>query len=152
MKPRYQQLRDLLTPAQRARCGICGHPIPDGAFVVDHIIGRLQGGTDAPDNIHGAHPSCNSFKGPRSLAWAHANIEAHLSARAARRAALEAASDGWTPTAIRSLRLRLGLAQDDFAALLCARAPTVSRWEAGATRPLRAFRTELTKLAAGIRP
>jgi DNA-binding transcriptional regulator YiaG len=54
----------------------------------------------------------------------------------------------WTPEAIRALRKRLGLVQDDFAALVCTRQTVVSRWEAGAAHPLRAFCRKLDLLAA----
>ena len=47
------------------------------------------------------------------------------------------AHDGWTAEAVRTLRTRLNLTQEDFAARVGVRTSTVSHWETGHTRPTR---------------
>lgn len=58
-----------------------------------------------------------------------------------------ASAADWTPLAIRTLRDRLGLAQEDFAVLVGTRVTTVCRWENGHSSPSRVFRLRLAVLA-----
>ncbi len=51
-----------------------------------------------------------------------------------------------TPEAIRALRVRLGLTQPQFAALISCDAITVSRWETGRRRPQGLYARELRRL------
>lgn len=51
-------------------CGICGEPIDytlphldPGAFVVDHVVPVVLGGSDTLANKQAAHRSCNRSKG-----------------------------------------------------------------------------------------
>ena len=48
-------------------CGCWLLALPPGAVHVDHIIPRIEGGTDAPDNLQALCQSCNLVKG-RKLA------------------------------------------------------------------------------------
>jgi 5-methylcytosine-specific restriction endonuclease McrA len=46
-------------------CGICGEPITDGRFDVDHIVPLSKGGEHSYANTQPAHPSCNGHKSAR---------------------------------------------------------------------------------------
>ena len=56
-------LRRHLYALADGRCGLCGYPIDENNFVVDHILPVSEGGTSEPDNLQIAHPSCNAYKG-----------------------------------------------------------------------------------------
>lgn len=40
-------------------CWICGLPIPDDEFTLDHVIPKSEGGTNAEENLRPAHRKCN---------------------------------------------------------------------------------------------
>jgi len=58
------------------RCGAVGERYPDSGFVfiagpafqleVDHIVARVRGGTNHPDNLQALCGTCNASKGKRS--------------------------------------------------------------------------------------
>jgi 5-methylcytosine-specific restriction endonuclease McrA len=44
-------------------CHLCGQgPRPGDPFVADHVLPRVLGGPDTPDNLAPAHRSCNGRK------------------------------------------------------------------------------------------
>lgn len=43
-------------------CYLCGE---SGANSADHVIARMNGGSDSDDNLRAAHVSCNSRKGTK---------------------------------------------------------------------------------------
>jgi 5-methylcytosine-specific restriction endonuclease McrA len=45
------------------RCGICGEPVDQGRFEVDHVIPLARGGEHSYANTQPAHPLCNQRKG-----------------------------------------------------------------------------------------
>jgi len=49
-------------------CQYCGRRTPDVVLEIDHIVPRVQGGTNDPENLATACFDCNRGKGPRSLA------------------------------------------------------------------------------------
>jgi len=51
--------------AQEGRCGYCGMPVGD-RYHVDHMIPLIRGGTNAPENLCIACPSCNLEKGDKT--------------------------------------------------------------------------------------
>lgn len=58
-KLRYQILkRDNFT------CVLCGKRAPEVDLEVDHIIPKVQGGKDLPDNLRSTCSACNHGKGP----------------------------------------------------------------------------------------
>lgn len=52
----------------RLRCWWCGQPIKDNHYHVDHRIPLAQGGSNAPENLCLACPSCNLSKGSK-MPW-----------------------------------------------------------------------------------
>jgi hypothetical protein len=62
---RWQQLRLRILARDRHVCHYCGGP----ARTVDHVVPKIEGGTDDPGNLVAACSSCNSR---RSLAWVRA--------------------------------------------------------------------------------
>lgn len=55
-------LRDL------GLCGICGEPVMEAAFHIDHVHPLSKGGKHAMDNVQLAHAVCNFSKGAKVLA------------------------------------------------------------------------------------
>lgn len=60
-----QALRESVRTLYRQRCGYCGVGETDtgGLLELDHFRPRSQQGSDAPDNLVYACPTCNRFKG-----------------------------------------------------------------------------------------
>lgn len=48
-------------------CGICGAPVDQGRFDIDHIVPVSRGGPNLYSNVQVAHPSCNYRKGARLM-------------------------------------------------------------------------------------
>lgn len=46
-------------------CGICGHPVGEDVFTIDHIVPYSKGGAHVFGNLQPAHQRCNSAKGDR---------------------------------------------------------------------------------------
>jgi hypothetical protein len=44
-------------------CGICGKPVAFGAMHIDHVIPRIDGGTDHVSNFRISHGPCNIRRG-----------------------------------------------------------------------------------------
>ncbi len=62
--------RRIFSPVERHQvfgnskvCALCGKPIDETDFTVDHIIPLSRGGTNDPENLRPVHKSCNHFKG-----------------------------------------------------------------------------------------
>lgn len=51
---------------RKGKCGICEKPVPMGTFTVDHIVPRVDGGSDDIENLQLAHSVCNQDKGAES--------------------------------------------------------------------------------------
>jgi len=71
--PRFERARLLVLARDGWVCHWCGGP----ARTADHVVPRIEGGSDEPHNLVAACQRCNSA---RSLAW--------VRARAARRRGL----------------------------------------------------------------
>ena len=44
-------------------CAICGEPLDETNFTIDHIIPLSRGGTNSLDNLRAVHETCNTLKG-----------------------------------------------------------------------------------------
>ena len=49
--------------AKSSTCAICGKPIDEGTFNIDHIVPLSKGGTNDLDNLRPVHEECNKLKG-----------------------------------------------------------------------------------------
>ena len=58
-------LRYEVLKSARFRCELCGVSADVRALEVDHIVPRVRGGTDDPDNLQALCYSCNSMKRDR---------------------------------------------------------------------------------------
>jgi ATP adenylyltransferase len=58
-------LRYEILKRARFRCELCGVPADVRALEVDHIVPRVRGGTDDPDNLQSLCYSCNATKRDR---------------------------------------------------------------------------------------
>lgn len=56
MKPK---LRWAIWERDRGLCGFCGAPVPLEAMHIDHVLPRIAGGLDHPENLRASHPRCN---------------------------------------------------------------------------------------------
>lgn len=59
---RSESLRRRLYEAQGGLCAYCDLPFPITAMTKDHIVPKIKGGTDDPQNIALACQGCNTFK------------------------------------------------------------------------------------------
>lgn len=59
------------------RCYFCGEPV-GAVYQIDHVIPRSRAGTDDLRNLALVHPSCNSRKGARFVAFTVADRIPHL--------------------------------------------------------------------------
>jgi len=57
--------RDRIYERDEGRCHICGGPVPQDAFHIDHIVPLSRGGADTPTNVAVAHSTCNHRKAAR---------------------------------------------------------------------------------------
>jgi 5-methylcytosine-specific restriction endonuclease McrA len=58
----------------RNRCQYCGHTFPTSELSLDHIVPRVQGGTNSWENIVCACVKCNMRKGGRTPRQAHMSL------------------------------------------------------------------------------
>jgi 5-methylcytosine-specific restriction endonuclease McrA len=58
------ELRRIVFERDGFVCGICGGPMTERTRVIDHIIPRCMGGSDAMGNLRAVHGFCNNSRGP----------------------------------------------------------------------------------------
>lgn len=59
----YQRNR-IIVLANASECAHCGHPpTRNDPLTCDHILARVNGGTDSISNLRAVHSSCNSRLG-----------------------------------------------------------------------------------------
>ncbi|GAA2850220.1 hypothetical protein GCM10010472_04100 [Pseudonocardia halophobica] len=58
----WQKIRKFVLERDGHRCGYCGQP----ANTVDHIVPKVRGGTDDPQNLRAACDHCNYSKADRA--------------------------------------------------------------------------------------
>jgi 5-methylcytosine-specific restriction endonuclease McrA len=66
--------RNMIRGKYGGRCAYCGKVL-DNKFHVDHIKSKRSGGTDEPDNLNPACPSCNAWKRVYSIEEFRKEIE-----------------------------------------------------------------------------
>jgi DNA-binding XRE family transcriptional regulator len=101
-------------------CHYCGkelHPVAD--FTVDHVLARISGGTDDPDNLVAACRSCNARKATKDVALFFATKQV---------IAMPSEPSG-PPWSLRELRARDGISQAALADRLGVDRATIGRWE-----------------------
>jgi len=62
-----QEMRQIVLSKNAGRCYICGEPIWQGDYEIDHINPLSKGGTNHISNLMPAHKSCNRIKGTKSI-------------------------------------------------------------------------------------
>jgi 5-methylcytosine-specific restriction endonuclease McrA len=62
-----QEMRQVVLAKNAGRCYICGEPIGQGDYEIEHIKPLSKGGTNHISNLMPSHKSCNRSKGMKSI-------------------------------------------------------------------------------------
>lgn len=62
--PINSKTRRIIYKRDKGVCGICRQPVGNVRFAIDHIVPRVNGGTNTLSNLRLTHVSCNAARGP----------------------------------------------------------------------------------------